>query len=304
MSDGQPLITGASSSVTVTLKVQVAMLAPSVAVQVTVVWPTEKVLPLAGEQLTLTTPAQLSRAVGAVQLTTAPHLSASVPWAMSDGQPLITGASSSVTVTLKVQVAMLAPSVAVQVTVVLPTEKVLPLAGEQLTLTRPAQLSRAVEAVQLTTAPHLSASVPWAMSAGQPLITGASSSVTVTLKVQVAMLAPSVAVQVTVVWPTEKVLPLAGEQLTLTTPAQLSRAVGAVQLTTAPHLSEEVPVGMADGQPLFTGASSSVQSLVVQLAADWHTERLPPLAGEQLTLTTPAQLSRAVGAVQLTTAPH
>src|SRR6185503_8115438 len=219
-------MTGASSSVMVTLKLQEELLPPSVAEQVTVVGPTGKTLPLAGAHVTLTGPAQLSFAVGAVQLTTAPHLSASVPWAMSDGQPLITGASSSVTVTLKVQVAMLAPSVAVQVTVVWPTEKVLPLAGEQLTLTTPAQLSRAVGAVQLTTAPHLSASVPWAMSAGQPLITGAWLSTTVTLKAQVLLLPwVSLAVQVTVVVPTGKVLPLAGVQLAVA-PGQLSVGVG------------------------------------------------------------------------------
>src|SRR5438874_5261773 len=126
MLTGQPLITGASSSLIVTVKVQVEVLAPSVAVQLTVVAPPGKVSPGLRLQLTATTPAQLSLAVGAVQLTTAPHLSASVPWAMLAGQPLITGASSSLIVTVKVQVEVLAPSVAVQVTEVAPTGKVSP----------------------------------------------------------------------------------------------------------------------------------------------------------------------------------
>src|SRR5438477_2404031 len=121
-----PLITGASSSLIVTVKEQVEVLAPSVAVQVTVVAPTGKVSTRLSSELTATTPAQLSLAVGAVQVTTAPHLSASVPWAMLIRQPQITGASSSLIVTVKEQVEVLAPSVAVQVTVVAPTGKVSP----------------------------------------------------------------------------------------------------------------------------------------------------------------------------------
>ena len=74
--------------------------------------------------VTGTTPAQLSLAVGAVQLTTAPHLSASVPWEMPLGQPLMTGGVLSVTVTVKGQVLELpAPSVALAVTVVVPIGK-------------------------------------------------------------------------------------------------------------------------------------------------------------------------------------
>src|ERR1041385_184488 len=123
---GQPVITGASSSLTVTVNVQVELLAPSVAVQVTVVVPTGKVSPGLWSQFSGTVPAQLSVAVGAVQLTTAPHRALSVSWEMLFGQPLISGGSSSLTVTVKVQVELLAPSVAVQVTVVVPTGKVSP----------------------------------------------------------------------------------------------------------------------------------------------------------------------------------
>jgi hypothetical protein len=71
------------------------------------------------------------------------------------------------------------------------------------------------------------------MFAGQEAMTGASPSVTVMVKVQ-ALVLPllSVAVQVTVAVPLLKVEPLAGLQATEAT-AQLSLALGAVQLTTA-----------------------------------------------------------------------
>ena len=71
------------------------------------------------------------------------------------------------------------------------------------------------------------------MFAGQAAMTGGSLSVTVTVKVQALVLAlVSVAVQVTVVGPLAKVEPLAGLQTTEAR-AQLSLALGAVQLTTA-----------------------------------------------------------------------
>ena len=67
--------------------------------------------------------------------------------------------------------------------------------------------------------------------AGQPLITGSSPSMTVTVKLQVLVLAAglavSLAVQVTVVVPLAKVEPLAGLHTTVALP-QLSVAVGAV----------------------------------------------------------------------------
>jgi hypothetical protein len=61
------------------------------------------------------------------------------------GQPLNTGASSSTTVTLNVQLFVFpAPSSATHVTLVVPTAKLLPLAGAQLTLTAPTHASVAV----------------------------------------------------------------------------------------------------------------------------------------------------------------
>src|SRR5437870_5550579 len=65
---------------------------------------------------------------------------------------------------------------------------------------------------------------------------GRVGSVTVTLKVQLFVLPlESVAVQVTVVSPTGKLLPLGGRQVRLVT-AQLSLAAGTGQLTTCVQL--------------------------------------------------------------------
>ena len=69
---------------------------------------------------------------------------------------------------------------------------------------------------------------------GQPLRTGAWLSSTVTVKVQVLVLwLESLAQQVTVVTPLLKVAPLVGAENTGTVPSQLSRAVGAGQVTAA-----------------------------------------------------------------------
>ena len=63
--------------------------------------PTAKVSPLLWVEVKVET-AQLSAAVGSVQLTAAEQLPASLVCVMSAGMPLMVGSSSSVTVTLKV----------------------------------------------------------------------------------------------------------------------------------------------------------------------------------------------------------
>src|SRR5437868_4163770 len=133
---------------------------------------------------------------------TALHCPRSVPWTMFAGQAVRVGAWWSVTVTVKVQALVRAlVSVAVQVTVVVPLAKSVPLTGLQTKVT-PGQLSVAVSA-------------------------GAWWSVTVTVKVHALVRAlVSVAVQVTVVVPLAKSVPLTGLQ-TKVTPGQLSVAVGA-----------------------------------------------------------------------------
>jgi hypothetical protein len=78
---------------------------------------------------------QLSIALGGVQLAVASQVVASdpVPTVTFPGQPLITGSVSSTTITLKEQLALLPlPSLAVQVTSVVPFGKVEPLAGVQV----------------------------------------------------------------------------------------------------------------------------------------------------------------------------
>ena len=119
------------------------------------------------------------------------------------------GASVSLTVTVKLPIVSglsgLA-SLAVQFTVVVPTGKVAPLAGLQTTLA-PGQLSEA-EAVYVTTAPHAPVSLFLIILAGK-LSAGASVSLTVTVKLQVALGEhPLLAVIVTVVTPLLKVEPL------------------------------------------------------------------------------------------------
>src|SRR5439155_246778 len=107
------------------------------------------------------------------------------------------GLCVSRTVTVNEQVLVLcAASKAVQVTVVLPRAKVLPLAGKQVTLSVPSTMSLAV-AVKVTVAPAgLVASV--VIGAGQ-LTVGIVVSRTFTVKVQVLVLcAASKDVQVTV----------------------------------------------------------------------------------------------------------
>src|SRR6185436_17661383 len=90
------------------------------------------------------------------------------------------------------------PSLAVQVTVVVPTLNALPLGGTQLAAGEP-QLSLAV-AVKVTLLEHVVPEVVTVMLAGQCTV-GGSTSFTVTEKVQDETLAPSVALQVTTVTP-------------------------------------------------------------------------------------------------------
>ena len=156
--------------------------------------PTGKASPLSWDEVQLVTP-QLSAAVGSVQEATAEQLPASLFKAMSAGMPLMDGFSSSVTVTVKVPVVVFPlMSAAVKLTVVEPTGKVSPLLCEEVNVAM-AQLSAPVGSVQLTTAEQLPASLVCVMLAGVPLRDGASSSVTVTVKLAVVVLpAPSVAV--------------------------------------------------------------------------------------------------------------
>lgn len=124
---------------------------------------------------------------------------------------VIVGACVSLTVTVKVHGDDILPeaSVAVQLTVVVPTGNVDPDAGVHTTVA-PGQLSSDV-AVKLTTAEHCPAVLFVTILAGQ-IAEGGMSSVTVTVKLQ---LGPTDAMQVTVVVPTGNVDPEAGLQMTV-----------------------------------------------------------------------------------------
>ena len=136
---------------------------------------------------------------------------------MFAGLRLIVGACVSLTFTVKLQ---LGPVPVVQLTVVVPTGKNEPEAGLQLTVP---QLP-VVLGAKLTFAPHWPAAFGTTILAGQVIV---QASITVTVKLhEDVLLLVSVAVQLTVVVPTGKFEPEAGEH-TVVTPGQLSLATGA-----------------------------------------------------------------------------
>ncbi len=139
--------------------------------------PSGKALPLAGPEVrTMVAPEQLSETVGAVQVATPVQLPAPVYTVMSLGQPAIPGASMSFTVITNEQdTEFPSASVAVYAIVVLPTAKLLPLAGPALcTIVAPGQLSLTVGAVQVAVCAHVPAAAFNVWLTGQPTITGGS----------------------------------------------------------------------------------------------------------------------------------
>jgi hypothetical protein len=283
---------GRSRSFTVTVKLQVVVLpAASVAAQLTVVTPRGKAEPLVGAHATLA-PAQLSVTDGA-NTTTAPHAPCSVSTTTFSGH-VTAGGCESRTVTVKEQsVSWPLASVAVQLTVVVPTPKAEPLEGLQVTLT-PGQLS-AASAEKFTAAPHWLTSALTTMSAGQ-FSEGLSRSSTVTSKEQLDVLpALSVAVQVTVVVPRGNTLPLAGTHATVA-PGQLSVAPGS-NAATAEHWPASVDTVRLAGQ-VTTGFSPSATttrneheavfpagSVAVQVTVFDPVGKTEPAGGSHVTVT-------------------
>lgn len=126
--------------------------------------------------------AQLSEAVGDVQVATAPHVPAVAVNVWLEGIPEITGMMLSVTVTVNDSSAVLPdPSVAVYVTVVVPTGKDEPETAVGIS-EETLQLSEAVGAVHVTVAAHVPAATFVVMLEGIPEITGSVTSFTVTVK--------------------------------------------------------------------------------------------------------------------------
>src|SRR5688572_6375658 len=155
---------------------------------------------------------------------------ASTPATRSAGQ-LIVGGSLSLTVPVNLHVAVLpAASVTRNTLVVTPTGKAAPLVNPPIcVVSAPGQLSVPTGVVKLTTALHRPASLVARMSAGQ-LIVGGSLSLTVTVKLQVAVLpAASVSRTTLVVTPTGKAAPLVNPPVcVVSAPAQLSVPNGVV----------------------------------------------------------------------------
>ena len=194
--------------------------AASIAEQVTVVVPSGKVEPEAGEQVAATEPSTISVAE-AEKLATAPE--GPVASRIILAGTVTVGGVVSTTDTLKLALPVFPDaSVAEQLTVVVPRAKVEPEAGEQVAARGPSTRSLA-EAVKEMVAPEgpVASTVIFAGSVTE----GAVVSCTVTLKPPEALLpAESVAEQVTGVVPRGNVEPEAGEQLMATAPSTLSLA--------------------------------------------------------------------------------
>jgi hypothetical protein len=114
-----------------------------------------------------------------------------------------------VTVTVKVAVPVLNPSLAEQVTVVVPTGKFEPDEGEQFGMIEPATASVAEAAPYVTAVPEGLPVVTLSFAGG--VTTGGVVSTTVTLNDEAAELPASV--QFTVVGPSGNVVPDAGVQV-------------------------------------------------------------------------------------------
>ena len=124
--------------------------------------------------------------------------------------------------------------------------------GVATAITAGRQLSFNVGAGYVTTAPQIFGSFAVVMLAGQTMV-GDCVSVMVIVNVQVAVLPDaSVAVDVTVVVPTGKKLPDAGTETTVV-PGQLSVAVGALNVTTAPHWFAVLEAVIFEGQVILGG---------------------------------------------------
>src|SRR6266481_6402630 len=205
---------------------------------------------IAGALLDTVTAPQLSETVGVLSVTlVAPHRPGEATTVTRGGQ-VMEGGWLSVTITSCGQVAVLPwESVAVQITVFVPTGNI----AEALlvTVTAP-QLSETVGALSVTlVAPHKPGEATTVTSAGQ-VMEGGWLSVTITSCGQVVVLpCESVAVQITVFVPTGNT---AGALLVTVTAPQLSETVGVLSVTlVAPHRPGEATTFTSAGQVMEGG---------------------------------------------------
>jgi hypothetical protein len=146
-------------------------------------------------------------------------------------------------------------SVAVQVTCVVPSGKMLPEAGLQTTVGDASQLSLTDSVGNVTDAP-LGLVQSTVTSSGQ-VIDGAVTSCTVTLNVHWALFPlASVAVQVTCVVPSGKILPEAGLQTTVGDASQSSPADGEGNVTGSVHVPGSAKATILPGQLIVGGLMS------------------------------------------------
>ena len=214
--------------------------------------------------------------------------------------------STSVTVIVNESLPLLpCVSVAVQVTVVVPTGKLAPEAASQVVGRGPSMLSLA-DALKVTLFP-VATVVVVEMSAGTVTTGGVvSTSVTVILKVSVPVLpCASVALQVTVVGPTGKVAPDAGVQVGVREPSRLSVAV-AEKVTTLPAatvvVARDVGGSGDDGRRRVDERDGDVNEVVpvlpcasvaVQVTVVVPTGKFAPEPGEHDGVMEPSMLSVA-----------
>jgi len=311
-SAGQVIVGAVVSAATVTTKEHIEELPEaSVAVQVTVVVPSANTEPEGGEQTTLGVGSQASVAI-AEKLTTSPPSLAQVT-RMSAGQVIEGAVVSATTVTSKEHIEELPEaSVAVQLTVVVPTANTEPEGGEQTTLGEGSQASVA-DTEKVTTAPP-SLAHGTTMSAGQVIAGAVESATMVTSKEHIEELPePSVAVQMTVVVPTANTEPEGGEQTTLGDGSQASVAEAVKEITSPASLAQVTT--MSAGHVIAGAVVSATTltskehidelpeaSVAVQVTVVVPTANTEPEGGEQTTLGAGSQASLAV-AVKLTTAP-
>jgi hypothetical protein len=283
----------------------------SVALQLTVVVPSGKVLPELGEQFAASVPSTRSLA-DAEKETAAPE--GPVASAVADDGTETSGAVVSRTVTLNEPGSDVFPceSVAVQVTVVVPTPKVLPEDGEQSAAKVPSTRSFPVAENETASPPGPVASV--VMFPGTDT-DGFVVSCTVTLNEALPVLPePSVAEHVTFVVPTAKVSPEDGEQPGVSDPETVSLAdaenettapdgpvascvIGAGTVTSGGVVSCTVTV--KDSDVVFE--SESVALHVTSVSVN---PKALPEPGMQVTGSDPSSGSFALGASQVTVAPE
>jgi hypothetical protein len=277
-------------SVTVTRNVAEAVFPEaSLAEQWTVVVPTGNVESEAGEHVTARLPPTESLAVGAGHETLVPDGFAVVT-DLSPGTPLRTGSVVSRTMTLNEPADVLpAASLALHVTLVVPSGNVEPEAGPQVT-TGEGSTESETPTVYVTTAPDGPAASATIVPGSVRLGSVESPTTTSNESLELLPLA-SVALQLTVVVPSANVDPDGGVHVTTGTPSTASLAV-APYVTTAPDplvasavmSAGTVRVGAVVSTTWTSNAALAglpAASVAVQLTVDVPIANVEPEAGRQ-----------------------